>query len=75
MTVLFQMQTRLRSDGVVHMNEADLKIFVDAYEQGTLVRPDDVGFVIAALSLRAPQTLSGTFIRWDSPDCKQFHRV
>ncbi|KIM68782.1 hypothetical protein SCLCIDRAFT_1208970 [Scleroderma citrinum Foug A] len=69
------MQTRLRNEGAAHMDEADLKIFVDAYQQGTLVKPDDVGFVIAALSLRAPQTLSGTFFRWDSPECKPFHRA
>ncbi|KAL4076054.1 hypothetical protein J3A83DRAFT_4088848, partial [Scleroderma citrinum] len=69
------MQTRLRSEGATHMDETDLKIFIDAYQQRTLVKPDDVGFVIAALSLRAPQSLSGTFVRWDGPECKQFHRV
>ncbi|KAL4081686.1 hypothetical protein V8B97DRAFT_2001832 [Scleroderma yunnanense] len=66
------MQTRLRSEGATHMDETDLKIFIDAYQQRTLVKPDDVGFVIAALSLRAPQSLSGTFVRWDGPESRQY---
>ncbi|KAH7887678.1 hypothetical protein F5I97DRAFT_2010812 [Phlebopus sp. FC_14] len=68
------MQASLRSSGAAHMTEADHKIFVDAYEKGTLVKPHDVGYVIAGLALRAPISLSGSFVRWDSEECKEFRR-
>ncbi|KAH7914189.1 hypothetical protein BJ138DRAFT_1133540 [Hygrophoropsis aurantiaca] len=68
------MQGILRDSGAAHMAEADHQIFVDAYEQGTLVNPYDVGYVIAGLSLGAPLSLSGKFVRWDTDECKDFRR-
>lgn len=68
------MQALLRREGAPHMDKADHKIFIDAYNEGTLVKPEDVAFVIAGLSLSAPLMLSGSFVRWDGQECKGFHR-
>ncbi|KAH7920162.1 short-chain dehydrogenase [Leucogyrophana mollusca] len=68
------MQGKLRESGAPHMTDKDHQIFVDAYEQGTLVKPYDVGYVIAGLSLGAPLSLSGQFVRWDEEECKDFRR-
>lgn len=57
------------------MKDEDHKIFIKAHADGKLVKPEDAGHVIAALSLRAPKSLSGQFVSWDSDDCKDFRRV
>ncbi|KAG2141040.1 hypothetical protein DEU56DRAFT_885581 [Suillus clintonianus] len=69
-----QMQTILRDAGAQHMKAADHQSFVDAYNEGALVNPYDVGYVIAALSVRAPLSLSGQFVRWDNEECREFQR-
>jgi hypothetical protein len=56
------------------MKATDHKNFVDAYNEGALVNPHDVGYVIAALSLRAPLSLTGQFVRWDNEECREFRR-
>ncbi|KAG1730681.1 uncharacterized protein EDB91DRAFT_1059275 [Suillus paluster] len=68
------MQTILRDSGAAHMTATDHKNFVDAFNEGILVNPHDVGYVIAGLSLRAPLSLSGQFVRWDNEECKDFRR-
>jgi len=52
-----------------------LQNFVLAYANGKLVKPEDCGHVIAALSLKAPKTLSGQFVSWDSEECREFRSV
>jgi len=56
------------------MRPTDHKIFIDAFNDGTLVNPHDVGYVIAGLSLRAPLSLSGQFVSWDTESCREFRR-
>lgn len=68
------MQAVLRDAGAQHMKATDHKSFVDAYNEGALVNPHDVGYVIAALSLRAPLSLTGQFVRWDNEECREFRR-
>ncbi|KAI0750719.1 short-chain dehydrogenase [Daedaleopsis nitida] len=68
------MQAVIRTRGPETMPGPTVKIFVDAYEQGKLVAPKDSGHVAAALALKAPQTLSGQFVSWDSDECKDFRR-
>ncbi|OJA09385.1 hypothetical protein AZE42_06822 [Rhizopogon vesiculosus] len=68
------MQANLRSEGAQHMTATDYKMFIDAFNDGTLVNPYDVGYVIAGLSLGAPPSLSGQFVRWDNEECKEFWR-
>jgi hypothetical protein len=68
------MQHTLRATGAPHMDVSDHKMFLDAHQDGTLVKPSDVGYVIANLSLRAPITLSGSFVRYNDEHCKEFAR-
>lgn len=68
------MQECLRTTGAPHMDTSDLKIFLDAHRDGTLVQPSDVGYVIANLALRAPLSLSGSFVRYNDEHCKEFAR-
>ena len=69
-----QMQATLREIGPKHMGEEIMKKFVQAYNEGKLVKPEDAGHVAAALSLSAPKSLSGKFISWDSDECREFRR-
>lgn len=69
-----QMQEALRTTAAPHMDASDLKIFLDSHRDGTLVQPSDVGYVIANLSLRAPSSLSGSFVRYNDERCKEFSR-
>ncbi|KAG1871621.1 hypothetical protein F4604DRAFT_1769108 [Suillus subluteus] len=68
------MQAVLRDTGAQHMKATDHKNFIDAYNKGILVNPHDVGYVIAALSLRAPLSLTGQFVKWDNEECREFRR-
>jgi len=66
------MQLSLRTIGGTHMEEKTLDVFVQAHAQGKLVKPEDCGHVIAALSIQAPKVLSGQFVSWDSEECAPF---
>ena len=68
------MQDLIREHGSKHMRKQDLEKFVNAYEGGTLVKPEDAGYVIAALSLKAPRALSGKFVSWNSDECQEFRK-
>ncbi|KAF9485287.1 NAD(P)-binding protein [Pholiota conissans] len=68
------MQATLRATGQEHMNENQHKFFVQTYAEGKLVKPEDCGHVIAALSLQAPKSLSGQFVSWDSEQCRPFRQ-
>ncbi|KAH9482720.1 putative oxidoreductase C30D10.05c [Psilocybe cubensis] len=68
------MQDTLRAFGGSYMNEKDHQIFLKVHEDGKLVKPQDCGHVIAALSLQAPKSLSGQFVSWDSEECKPFRK-
>ncbi len=66
------MQVLIRSSGAASMDEEDHQVFVRTYAEGKLIKPEDCGHVIAALSLRASKHLSGQFVSWDSDDCKAY---
>lgn len=68
------MQQHLRETGSSHLTEKDYNKFVTAHIQGNLVKPEDAGYVIAALALKAPKVLSGQFINWNGDECKEFRR-
>lgn len=68
------MQQLIRDDGTDHLTSKDYAKFTAAFSQGQLVKPEDCGHVIAALALKAPKSLSGQFISWDSAECKEFRR-
>ncbi|KAL6309677.1 short-chain dehydrogenase [Sparassis latifolia] len=67
-----EMQAVVRGQGEAHMKEDDYKKFIDRHAENTLVKPEESGYVAAALSLGAPQSLSGQFVSWDSEVCAQF---
>ena len=69
-----QMQATLRSAGAQHMKATDYKIFVDAFNDGTILKPHDAGYVITGLSLGTPPSLSGQFVGWDNEECRDFWR-
>jgi len=69
------MQRTLRLMGNTSMDKSDHQMFVDAFNQGKLVNPEDCGHVIATLALRAPRELSGQFVSWDSEECRAFRRL
>ncbi|KAF5363292.1 hypothetical protein D9756_000447 [Leucocoprinus leucothites] len=69
------MQETLRQIGAATMSKMDHEKFVRVHADGKLVKPEDCGHVIAALALEAPKELSGTFVSWDSEECKPFRRV
>lgn len=48
------------------------KYFLDSYEQGQLAKPEDPGYVTAALAIKAPKSLSGKFVSYDDDNCKEF---
>lgn len=73
--VIRQMQATLRAIGSQHMNPDQHSMFVKTFNDGKLVKPEDCGHVIAALSLGAPKSLSGHFVSWDSDECKEFRRA
>lgn len=68
------MQATLRATGASHMAEQAHKTFVQVYTEGKLVKPEDCGHVIAALSVQAPKSLSGQFVSWDSEECAPFRQ-
>jgi hypothetical protein len=67
------MQAAVRNSGA-HMREKDMERFVKAHAEGKLVKPEDSGYVIATLAVKAPKSLSGQFVSWDGDDCAEFRR-
>ena len=68
------MQTLLREKGPSVMPPSALKKYTDAHEKGELVDPYDAGHVAAALALRAPRSLSGSFVNWTADECRELRR-
>ncbi|KZS98052.1 NAD(P)-binding protein [Sistotremastrum niveocremeum HHB9708] len=68
------MQGVLRATGPGAMNPTDISRFIQMHEAGTLVKPEDTGYVIASLALKAPKSLSGAFVSWDKEECEEFRR-
>lgn len=57
-----QMQEELREKHMDVLGPADGQRFLDAYNKGKLLKPEQPGHVIAKLVLDAPQELSGKFL-------------
>lgn len=69
------MQTNLRTNGQAYMSEQGYKHFTQVHTDGLLVKPDDCGHVIAALSLQGPKSLTGQFVSWDSKECEPYRNT
>ncbi|TFK29410.1 short-chain dehydrogenase [Coprinopsis marcescibilis] len=68
------MQVKLRLIGADSMSSQDHEKFIKVHSEGKLVKPEDCGYVIAALSLKAPKSMSGAFVSWDSDECAPFRK-
>lgn len=66
------MQRQIREVHASSMDQADIKKFTNAYEQGKLVQPEQCGHVIAKLAVYAPNELSGLFLSWDDEKLADF---
>lgn len=58
------MQGDLRDKYLKNMDEKDQEKFVGAKKYGKLLPPEKPGHVIAELAVRAPEELSGQFLRY-----------
>jgi NAD(P)-dependent dehydrogenase (short-subunit alcohol dehydrogenase family) len=61
------MQATVRQAGATGMVKADHQRFIDFYEQGELMAPEQPALALSILSLAAPHDWSGQFINWDDP--------
>ncbi|KAH8999095.1 short-chain dehydrogenase [Lactarius akahatsu] len=68
------MQGEIRESGGLHMAHDVHQSFVREKREGLLLKPEQPGYVIAALSLHAPESLSGEFVNWDDERCREFRR-
>ncbi|KAL6820835.1 hypothetical protein J3E69DRAFT_340054 [Trichoderma sp. SZMC 28015] len=62
------MQATLRLKGKDTMDEKQYQSFVDAFQQGTLLKPEQPGTVIANFVANPSRELSGKYLVWNSPD-------
>ncbi|GJJ07611.1 hypothetical protein Clacol_001814 [Clathrus columnatus] len=67
-----EMQQSLRQDGGDSMDFEDHQLFVNEFNNGKLVKPDDPGHVIAALSTAASSELNGQFLSWDAKELEKY---
>ncbi|KKZ62441.1 hypothetical protein EMCG_03143 [[Emmonsia] crescens] len=67
-----QMQEELRAKHMDVLGPVDGQRFLDAYNKGKLLKPEQPGHVIAKLVLDAPQELSGKFLTWNVPELAAF---
>jgi hypothetical protein len=65
------MLNTIRNSGAL-LGEKHRQKYTQAYSEGKLVKPEDAGHITAALALKAPKSLSGQFVSWDSEECKDF---
>ncbi len=61
------MQATVRRAGATGMIKADHQRFINYYEQGELMAPEQPALALAVLALAAPRDWSGQFINWDDP--------
>lgn len=66
------MQETLREFGGLDMASDFHQSLIREKSEGRLLKPEQPGYVIAALSLRAPESLSGEFVHWDDERCREF---
>jgi len=67
------MQTTARNAGDV-MEVSDYNKFAQAHEKGKLIKPEQSGHVIAALTLRAAKSLHGRFVSWEADECAEYRK-
>jgi len=66
-----QMQFEIRNTHKGTMGESNER-FQELHRTGKLLRPEQPGYVIAKLALRADKSLSGQFLNWNSEDLTDY---
>ena len=66
------MQGGVRESGGLHMAHDFHQSLIREKREGLLLKPEQPGYVIAALALHAPESLSGEFVKWDDERCREF---
>ncbi|KAF4587161.1 short-chain dehydrogenase [Ophiocordyceps camponoti-floridani] len=66
------MQSELREAGKDIMDKAQYDNFVDAFQQGTLLKPEQPGNVIARLAASPRKDLSGKALNWNSSELGEY---
>jgi hypothetical protein len=72
--VATDMQAALREKGLNTMKSSEYSRFTEAHDEGTLLSPEVPAFVIASLALQAKPSLSGSFVSWDSDECREYRK-
>lgn len=49
-------------------------MFIGLHEDKKLIKPEQSGYVIAALAVKAPSSMSGKFVSYDAEECKDFRK-
>ncbi|KAJ2038329.1 hypothetical protein H4S03_002407 [Coemansia sp. S3946] len=68
------MQKVIRSVGHEAMREDQFAKFQSLYSEGTLLQPELPARVVVRLALEAPKSMSGSFVRWNSPEIEQYFK-
>ena len=68
------MQTQIRELGATAMSWKVYDYFMALQSNKKLIKPEVSGYVMAALALKAPKSMSGQFISYDSEDCAPFRK-
>ncbi|KAG5960932.1 hypothetical protein E4U56_004089 [Claviceps arundinis] len=66
------MQKHIRSFGKDSMDKSQHDNFIQAFEQGQLLKPEQPGHVIARFVAEPDKTLSGQNLKWNSPELKSY---
>jgi len=72
--VATEMQAALRERGSQVMKASEFSRFTDAHSTGALLDPELPGYVIASLALNASRELTGSFVSWNSEECKPYRK-
>ncbi|KAI7886207.1 NAD(P)-binding protein [Lichtheimia hyalospora FSU 10163] len=65
------MQELIRQEGKESMQDEHQK-FVDLYESGNLIKPEDTGRVFVNVAINPPRNLSGAYHSWDDQELKDY---
>ncbi|KZO94904.1 short-chain dehydrogenase [Calocera viscosa TUFC12733] len=69
------MQAAIRTEASKGLMKPDEhQRFVDMHAAGKLVRPEESGYVLAALAVNGSKELSGQFLTWNGPECAAYMR-
>ncbi|QPG96747.1 hypothetical protein C2857_005155 [Epichloe festucae Fl1] len=66
------MQGQIRSSGQDSMDRTQYDTFIDAFERGQLLKPEQPGNVIARFVARPNKDLSGHNLSWNSPELASY---